>query len=311
MTAAKLLFAGTPEFALDSLRALCEQDIVPVAVLTQPDRAAGRGRKMAQSPVKRFASERGIPVWQPETLRDTDIVAKIAASEPDLLIVAAYGLLLPQAVLEMPKRGCVNVHASLLPRWRGASPVQAAILEGDPVTGVSLMQMEAGLDTGPVLASASTDIGPAETAGELQVRLARLGGELIARHIAGILSGELAPVAQDESLATYAGKLRKENAAIDWGETADRIARMIRAYNPTPGAYFDVDGERVKCWQGEAIDAVAGPPGMVVSAGKDGIVVSCREGALRLVEVQRPGKRRISAAEFAGQKKLEGKRLLC
>ncbi len=309
MTAAKLLFAGTPDFALQSLRALCKEGFVPVAVLTQPDRRAGRGRKVTESAVKQFARKNGIKVWQPETLKDASVVQQIAQAEADLMIVAAYGLLLPQAVLDLPKRGCVNVHASLLPRWRGAAPVQAAILEGDEVTGISLMQMEAGLDTGPVLASASIEIGADESAGDLQDRLAKLGGELLAEHIAEILEGHVEPLPQDESQATYAGKIRKENAAIDWGRSADEISRMVRAYNPAPGARFDLDGEIVKCWKAEPVEEVAGPAGTVVAAGKDGVIVTCGEGALRLIEVQRPGKRRISAAELAGQKKLGGKRL--
>lgn len=309
MTAAKLLFAGTPDFALESLRALHARDFVPLAVLTQPDRPAGRGRKMKISPVKQFACEHDIPVWQPETLMDADFVAKLTATGADLMIVAAYGLLLPQAVLDIPRLGCVNIHASLLPRWRGAAPVQAAILEGDPLTGVSLMQMEAGLDTGPVLASASTEIGAGETAGELTDRLAALGGALLAENIDAILNGALEPVPQDDSRATYAGKVRKENVAIDWGASAESIARAIRAYNPVPGARFEIDGETVKCWKAEPLDQVAGPPGTIVAAGKDGVIVSCGEGALRLIEVQRPGKRHITAAEFAGQKNLSGKRL--
>lgn len=309
MTAAKLLFAGTPEFALQSLRALCHKGFIPVAVLTQPDRPAGRGRKVKISPVKQYALELDIPVWQPETLKDAVIVQRITEAEADLMIVAAYGLLLPQAVLDLPKRGCVNVHASLLPRWRGAAPVQAAILEGDEVTGISLMQMEAGLDTGPVLASASVEIGPDESAGELRDRLATLGGELLVGNIADILEGKLEPLPQDESLATYAGKVRKESAMIDWGRPAVEISRMVRAYNPAPGARFDLDGEILKCWKAEPVDEVAGPAGTIVAAGKDGVIVTCGEGALRLIEVQRPGKRRITAAELAGQKKLGGKRL--
>jgi methionyl-tRNA formyltransferase len=310
MTAAKLLFAGTPDFALQSLQALHQAAYVPVAVLTQPDRPAGRGKKVTESPVKQFAGEHDIPVWQPETLKDADIVARIAAVEPDLMIVAAYGLLLPQAVLDIPHRGCVNVHASLLPRWRGAAPIQAAILEGDAVTGVTLMQMESGLDSGPVLASATVDIGAEENAGSLHDRLATLGGELLVQKIDEILDGTLEPLVQDAALATYAGKIRKEDATIDWRLGAGRISRMVRAYDPAPGASFEIDGEMIKCWKAEPIEAVEGPAGTIVSAGKDGVVVTCGEGALRLIEVQRPGRRRVTAAEFAGQKNLGGKRLI-
>jgi methionyl-tRNA formyltransferase len=304
------LFAGTPDFALQSLQALHQAAYVPVAVLTQPDRPAGRGKKVTESPVKQFAGEHDIPVWQPETLKDADIVARIAAVEPDLMIVAAYGLLLPQAVLDIPHRGCVNVHASLLPRWRGAAPIQAAILEGDAVTGVTLMQMESGLDSGPVLASATVDIGAEENAGSLHDRLATLGGELLVQKIDEILDGTLEPLVQDAALATYAGKIRKEDATIDWRLGAGRISRMVRAYDPAPGASFEIDGEMIKCWKAEPIEAVEGPAGTIVSAGKDGVVVTCGEGALRLIEVQRPGRRRVTAAEFAGQKNLGGKRLI-
>jgi methionyl-tRNA formyltransferase len=310
MTAAKLLFAGTPEFALESLRALHQAGHVPAAVLTQPDRPAGRGKKMTQSPVKRFALEHGIPVWQPETLKDAEMVMKISEIEVDLMIVAAYGLLLPQAVLDLPVRGCVNVHASLLPRWRGASPIQAAILEGDTETGVTLMQMEAGLDSGPVLACAAIEIGAEETAGTLHDRLATLGGELLVQKIGEILDGKLAAIPQDDALATYAGKIRKQDVAIDWGQTATQISRKIRAYDPVPGARFELDGEIIKCWKAVPMEAVEGPPGTIVSAGKDGVVITCGEGALRLTEVQRPGRRRVTAAEFAGQKNLRGKRLI-
>ncbi len=309
MTAAKLLFAGTPEFALESLRALHRAGFVPAAVLTQPDRPAGRGKKLTQSPVKQFAREHDIPVWQPQTLKDAGIVAQISQAKPDLMIVAAYGLLLPQAVLDLPERGCVNVHASLLPRWRGAAPIQAAILEGDSQTGVSLMQMEAGLDTGPVMARAAISIGEEETAGALQERLAVLGGELLVEKIGEILGGNLEAIPQDDALATYAGKIRKRDAAIDWGLTAEQISRKIRAYDPVPGSSFDLDGEIIKCWKAEPLASGEGRTGTILSAGKDGVVVACAEGALRLTELQRPGRRRVTAAEFAGQYNLDGKRL--
>jgi methionyl-tRNA formyltransferase len=309
MTAARLLFAGTPDFALESLRALHQAGFVPDAVLTQPDRPAGRGKKISESPVKQFAREHDLPVWQPATLKDADIVAQISKAKPDLMIVAAYGLLLPQAVLDLPERGCVNVHASLLPRWRGAAPIQAAILEGDSQTGISLMQMEAGLDTGPVIASAAIGIGEEETTGALQDRLAALGGELLVQKIDEILQGNLEAIPQDALLATYAGKIKKRDAAIDWGLGAEQISRKIRAYNPVPGASFDLDGEIIKCWKAEALDDGEGQTGTILSAGKDGVVVACADGAIRLTEVQRPGRRRVTAAEFAGQSNLSGKRL--
>ena len=309
MTAAKLLFAGTPAFALESLRALHRSGSPPAAVLTQPDRPAGRGKKLSGSPVKQFAVAEGIPVWQPQSLGDADVVAKIAAMDPDLMVVAAYGLLLPQAVLDIPRRGCVNIHASLLPRWRGAAPIQAAIAHGDAQTGISLMQMEAGLDTGPVFASASTCIEAHETAGALHDRLAALSGELLVAKLGEILNGSVEPVSQDGALATYAGKIRTQNAAIDWNLAPEQIQRHIRAYDPVPGASFVLDGEIIKCWKAEPVDGHEGRTGTILEAGKGGVVVACSRGALRLLEVQRPGRRRVTAAEFAGQGKLAGKRL--
>jgi methionyl-tRNA formyltransferase len=309
MSAAKIIFAGTPDFARASLSALVDAGYSPVAVLTQPDRPAGRGKKVTASAVKVYALEQDIPVWQPASLRDQQVVDDIAELKPDLMIVAAYGLILPQAVLDIPRMGCINVHASLLPRWRGAAPIQQAILNGDKETGICLMQMEAGLDTGPVYASASIDIGTDETAGELHDRLAILGGELLVDTLPAVLQGALEPVVQDDEAASYAAKIRKHDAVIDWSAPADEIHRKIRAYNPVPGAAFDFGGERIKCWKADVLDDVEGPGGVVLQAGKDGIDVTCGRGALRILEVQRPGRRRISAAEFAAQTSLSGKRL--
>ncbi|MDH3865425.1 MAG: methionyl-tRNA formyltransferase, partial [Gammaproteobacteria bacterium] len=212
MTDARVLFAGTPEFALASLQALTNSAITPLAVLTQPDRPAGRGKHLTASPVKRFARDQGIEVLQPETLKDPRAVAQIAAFEPDILVVAAYGLILPQSVLDIPARGCLNVHASLLPRWRGAAPIQAAILAGDAETGISLMAMTAGLDCGPVYVEEAIAIGEEETAGELHDRLATVGSELLVRHFEAIVSGVLDASEQDDSRATYAGKISKQDA---------------------------------------------------------------------------------------------------
>jgi methionyl-tRNA formyltransferase len=298
---ARIIFAGTPDFALASLRALVDAGRVPVTVLTQPDRPAGRGKKLTASPVKLYAEARGIPVQQPATLRDPGAVAALAALEPDLMIVAAYGLILPQAALDVPRLGCVNVHASLLPRWRGAAPIQAAILAGDPATGVSLMQMEAGLDSGPVYAREAIDIGPDETGGELHDRLALLGGELLVRHLDAILADELRAEAQDDARATYAGTIRKSDAILDWSRPASELHRQVRAYNPVPGACFEFGGEVIKCWRSRLGSADATPAGRVLSATRDGIEVACGEGSLILAELQRPGRKRVSAAEFAAQ----------
>lgn len=307
-TPARIVFAGTPEFARVSLKSLVDAAIVPLAVLTQPDRRAGRGRTIKASPVKRYALEHGIPVWQPATLKDSDVVSGLAELEPDAIVVAAYGLIFPSRVLELPALGCINVHASLLPRWRGAAPVQAAILAGDADTGISLMQMEAGLDSGPVLVQEALAIGERETAGELQDRLAVLGGQLLLRHFAAILERRHPPVAQDERNITYANKIQKEDAGLDWRLPALQLMRKVRAYNPVPGASFEVDGERVKCWMAAVVDAAA-PPGTIVAAGRGGIDVACGDGALRLLELQRPGRGKVSAFEFESQLSLSGRRL--
>lgn len=306
----RMIFAGTPDFALASLSALVEAGITPVAVLTQPDRPAGRGKRLTASPVKRFATEQGIPVMQPTTLRDTEIVSKLQALEADVMIVAAYGLILPQNVLDIPKRGCVNVHASLLPRWRGAAPIQAAILAGDETSGVCLMAMTAGLDCGPVFASASLAIGAEETAGELHDRLAKLGGELLTAELGDILEKKITPLPQDESAATYAGKIHTQDARLDWSQSAGELARRVRAYNPVPGAFFFVDESlRVKCWRAAGITAIDAVPGTVVASGPEGIDVACGSGVLRLLELQLPGKRRLEAREFANQLDLTGREL--
>ena len=309
MTSPRVIFAGTPEFAAASLRALTEAGMSPVAVLTQPDRPAGRGKKLTAGHVKELAIEHNIDVLQPTTLRDDDVVAALAALNADIMIVAAYGLLLPQNVLDIPKRGCLNVHASLLPRWRGAAPIQAAILAGDKQTGVCLMSMTAGLDCGPVFARTALDIGAEESAGELHDRLATAGGELLVEHLADIVAGNLSAHDQDENLATYAPKIKTSDAAIDWQRPADELARLVRAYNPVPGAYFMFDGQRIKCWRAQTEADLIGEPGEVLSANADGVVVACAEGALRLLELQRPGKRRVKAAEFSASLAIAGRQL--
>ena len=308
MTSPRIIFAGTPDFALASLQALVAAGHTPCAVLTQPDRPAGRGKQLTASPVKQFALENDLPVLQPVTLRDAEQVAALEALEPDLMVVAAYGLILPQAVLDVPQAGCLNVHASLLPRWRGAAPIQAAILAGDEQTGVCLMAMEAGLDTGPVFACESTAIGERETAGELHDRLARTGGELLVRHLEAVVAGHLVAEPQDDALATYAPKIRPAEAQLDWQRDAAELARSVRAYNPVPGAWFMLGDERVKCWQARPV-AGSGPAGSVIAAGSDGIDVACGRDALRLERLQRPGKRPVTATEFATQFDLAGRQL--
>ena len=307
-----LVFAGTPGFALVCLEALVRQDMAPVLVLTQPDRRSGRGRKLSVNPVKRYASSQGIPLWQPETLATPEVASKLAQLGTDAIIVAAYGLMFPPAILGLPRAGCVNVHASLLPRWRGAAPVQAAILHGDRKTGVSLMRMEEGLDTGPVYVSESLVIGQMETAGLLQDRLAALGGELLVRHLPAILAGGIRPVGQDEQFATYARRISTADARLDWRAAALQLVRCVRAYNPAPGAWFTLDDERIKCWSAEVLaDAgdAAAAAGTVLAAGRYGIDVACGDGAIRLLKLQRPGRGRISASEFSAQRALSGKLL--
>ncbi len=310
----RVIFAGTPAFALASLSALVGSGVTPCAVLTQPDRRAGRGKRMTESPVKRYAREHGIPVLQPATLRDPAAAAEIAALEPDVLVVAAYGLILPQAVLDIPRAACVNVHASLLPRWRGAAPIQAAILAGDDKTGISLMQVTAGLDSGPVYVTSELPIGERETAGELHDRLAALGGKLLADNFEGILSGTLPATEQDEGAATYAGKIDTSDARLDWSESAEMLSRRVRAFNPAPGAYFFADGEsegalRIKCWRARPVDSPAAAAGTVLQCDRGGLVIACGAGALAIDELQLPGKRRGPVHEIAPRLELVGRTL--
>jgi methionyl-tRNA formyltransferase len=309
MTESRVVFAGTPEFARASLQALVDSGVTPVAVLTQPDRPAGRGKQLKASPVKEYALEQGIEVLQPETLRDDETVAQIEALDADIMIVAAYGLLLPQRVLDIPRVGCLNVHGSLLPRWRGAAPIQAAILAGDQQTGVCLMSMTAGLDSGPVFVSESIDIGDDESAGELHDRLAAAGGKLLVNNLRGIIDGALQAEHQDDKAATYARKIKTEDARIDWQKPAAELARLVRAYNPVPGAYFMFDDQRIKCWQAIETSSADAAPGSVLAAGPDGVVVACGKDALRLLELQRPGKNRVNAAQFSANTELAGRQL--
>ena len=304
----RLVFAGTPDFALASLRALVESGQKPVAVLTQPDRPAGRGKKLTASPVKQYAVEQGIPVLQPVTLKNEEAVKELKALRPDVLIVAAYGLILPQNVLDIPTHGCLNVHASALPRWRGAAPVQAAILAGDETTGISLMEMTAGLDCGPVYTIDEVIIGNDETAEELHDRLAALGGSTLVAHLDDILTGGATSVEQDESLVTHAPKIVTSDARIDWSVSADELVRRVRAYNPFPGVFFFAGDTRIKIWRATAVAGDA-EPGTVIQCDRDDVVVACGAGALRLDELQLAGKRRVRAQQFVGQLDLSNLRL--
>jgi len=311
MNNARVLFAGTPDFARVSLAALVAGGVTPVAVVTQPDRPAGRGKKLTASSVKQFATSNDIPVLQPSTLRDADVLTELAALKPDLMIVAAYGLILPQEALDLPTHGCLNVHASVLPRWRGAAPIQAAILNADKTTGISLMSMTAGLDCGPVFLSESIELGVGETAGELHDRLATLGGKLLVENLDEILSGTLTADEQNESLATYAAKIKTSDARLEWQLSATDVALRIRAYNPAPGAWFMLGDERVKCWRAGVSEANNNASdlatGTILSADREGIVVACGAGSIVLSELQRPGKSRVSAQEFAAVTNLCGR----
>ncbi|MBH1531498.1 methionyl-tRNA formyltransferase [Stenotrophomonas maltophilia] len=295
----RIVFAGTPEFAVSSLRAAARHHEV-VAVYTQPDRPAGRGRGLAPSPVKLEAVARGIPVYQPESLKDEAAQQQLRDLQPDLMVVVAYGLILPKAVLAIPTHGCWNVHASLLPRWRGAAPIQRAIQAGDAKTGVCLMQMEAGLDTGPVLLHQELPIAATDTGGQLHDKLAELGAQVLSDGL-GLLRAGIKPIArpQPEQGVTYAHKLDKAEARLDWAQDADALARTVRAFNPWPIAEATLAGERVRIHGAVALDLAHGQaPGTVLAASRDGIDIACGQGALRLRTLQREGGKAITAADY-------------
>ncbi|OCK47066.1 methionyl-tRNA formyltransferase [Stenotrophomonas maltophilia] len=295
----RIVFAGTPEFAVSSLRAAARHHEV-VAVYTQPDRPAGRGRGLAPSPVKLEAVARGIPVYQPESLKDEAAQQQLRDLQPDLMVVVAYGLILPKAVLAIPTHGCWNVHASLLPRWRGAAPIQRAIQAGDTKTGVCLMQMEAGLDTGPVLLHQELPIATTDTGGQLHDKLAELGAQVLSDGL-GLLRAGIKPVArpQPEQGVTYAHKLDKAEARLDWALDAGALARTVRAFNPWPIAEASLAGERVRIHGAVALDLAHGQaPGTVLAASRDGIDIACGQGALRLRVLQREGGKAITAADY-------------
>lgn len=286
--ALRIVFAGTPEFAAAHLKALLGTDHQIVAVYTQPDRPAGRGQKLMPSPVKQLAVENAIPVLQPPSLKDAAAQAELAALQPDLLVVVAYGLILPQAVLDIPRFGCINSHASLLPRWRGAAPIQRAVQAGDAESGVTVMRMEAGLDTGPMLLKVTTPVTAEDTGGTLHDRLAELGPPAVLQAVAGLADGSLAGEVQDDTLATYAHKLNKDEARIDWSHPADELERLIRAFNPWPICHSTLNEEALKILAASLAEG-QGTPGTILGASKDGLIVACGQGALRLTRLQLPG----------------------
>lgn len=306
----RIIYAGTPEFAVPALVALSHSDQQVVAVYTQPDRPAGRGRKLRQSPVKRCALDAGLPVFQPDNFRSDQDLRQLGQLGADLMVVAAYGLLLPRAVLEAPRLGCVNIHASLLPRWRGASPIQQAILAGDPETGVSLMKMDIGLDTGDVILRRSLPIKPAWNAGELHDALAPLGAEMLLEILPDIERSLRLAEAQDDNQATYAPRLSKQQAEIDWRKPAALLAREVRAYNPWPVSYSYLQQQGIRLWRArENRELAAQAPGTVVAHDRDGVYVSCADAVLQVTELQFSGRKRCSAAEALNSVDLSGTRL--
>ena len=295
-----LVFAGTPEFSVPALKALLDAGHRILAVYTQPDRPAGRGRKLGVSAVKEFALERGLPVHQPVTLKSDSEAETLRTLKPEALIVIAYGLILPQAILTIPEFGCINVHASLLPRWRGAAPIQRAIEAGDDHTGITIMQMDAGLDTGAALALAATPIHAHDTAASLHDRLAEIGAALLVSTLARLVRGDITPQAQDNTHATYAAKLKKEEARIDWGADAELLARRIRAFNPWPVAHTMFDGQTLRLWQAAAVKGAPAtqPPGTVLGADAEGIRVQCGRGVLCITQLQAEGGKTLDARAF-------------
>lgn len=297
----RIIFAGTPDFAATALQALLDAGHDVCAVYTQPDRAAGRGRKVVKSPVKKLAEQQQLTVCQPQSLRDVEQQRILVEYAADIMVVVAYGLILPVPVLQAPRLGCVNIHASLLPRWRGAAPIQRAIQAGDQKTGITIIQMDEGVDTGPMLLARELAISAAETGGSLHDRLARLGGEAIVAALAGIRRGDLTAVAQDDSRASYAAKLHKAEAVLDWRQSAIQLERNCRAFNPWPVCFTALpDGRRLRVWSATALESKdhAVCPGVVLAVDKSGIDVAAGDGVLRLLQLQLPGGRMLPVQEF-------------
>jgi len=293
----RTVFMGTPEFACDTLQGLIDAGVELVGVFTQPDRPKGRGNKLTPPPVKVLAEQHGIPVFQPQRLRRPEAVEEVRRLRPDLVVVVAYGQILPQEVLEIPPHGCINVHASLLPKYRGAAPINKAILDGERETGITTMLMDVGLDTGDMLVRRSLAIGPDETAGELHDRLARLGRETMEETLRRLCAGELRPEQQDDALTCYAPMLKKEDGQIDWRLPARDVHNRVRGLSPWPGAFTSFAGEVLKLAATRVVDG-KGTPGTVLATGKDGVVVACGEGAVSVGALQLPGKRMLPAGDF-------------
>ena len=311
----RVAFAGTPEFALPALAALRSRHEI-VGVLTQPDRPSGRGRHLAASPVKQAATSAGIALAQPQSLKDETARRLLESWHPDVLVVVAYGLIVPPEVLSLPRLGCLNIHASLLPRWRGAAPVERAILAGDRYTGVTIMQLDAGLDTGPVLLQRHLEILRSHTGGSLREELASLGADALLEALAGLASGTLAARAQPQEGATYAARIAKAEARIDWTKEAMQIERQVRAFNPQPVAETRLDGEQLRIFSAAALEAnqqenaaIRFDPGSIVEVLEQSMVVQCGRGRLAVTEVQRPGRRPVTARDLSHSLALTGRRL--
>ncbi|CAD7489470.1 methionyl-tRNA formyltransferase [Aeromonas dhakensis] len=304
MNKLKLIFAGTPDFAARHLAALLSSDHEVVAVYTQPDKPAGRGQKLTASPVKELALAHDLPVYQPASLRKEEAQTELAALGADLMVVVAYGLILPKVVLDTPRLGCINVHGSLLPRWRGAAPIQRSIWAGDAETGVTIMQMDVGLDTGAMIRKMSCPIAADETSASLYDKLAELGPQALVDTIDAMAAGNIAAEAQDDALANYAEKLSKEEARIDWSMEAVAIERCIRAFNPWPISWFEVADQTVKVWQAEVITQDHGQrAGTLLKADKQGIDVATGKGVLRLLTLQPPGKKAMSVTDLLNSRR--------
>ncbi|WP_323750008.1 methionyl-tRNA formyltransferase [Marinobacter sp.] len=295
----RIVFAGTPDFAAIALKAILAAGHTVVGVYSQPDRPAGRGRKLMPSPVKQVALDADIPVFQPQSLKPEEAQQELAGLKPDVMIVAAYGLILPKAVLEIPSHGCLNIHASLLPRWRGAAPIQRAIAAGDAETGITIMQMDVGLDTGDMLLKTATPINPDDTGGSLHDRLADMGGEAIVDTLAKLRQDALTGEAQNDDAACYAHKLSKQEGHIDWSRSATDIERLIRAFNPWPGTFTDLGDQRIRLHQAQALEQGSDKaPGTVLHREREGIDIACGTGSLRITKVQLPGTRALSVSDL-------------
>ena len=303
----KIIYAGTPEFAVPALQALIDSPHQLVAVYTQPDRPAGRGRKLQFSPVKQCALEHDLKLYQPQSLKNPAEIEILQSLEADLMVVAAYGILLPQAVLDTPRLGCINIHASLLPRWRGAAPIQRAIEAGDRQTGITLMQMDAGLDTGPMLAKAVIDIGEDSTAASLHDELKQLGADLLLQNLSSIEESTIDAQAQDDATASYAPKLSKQEARVGWHKPSTTLQREIRAFNPWPVSFSYLGDQLVKLWQAKSTETpCTQPPGQVLAHDREAIHVCCGSGVLSISELQLAGKKRTTAAQLLNARDLSG-----